>query len=363
MVSRSPWRWRHREIHGPVAAPSAVSSLAVTSLVTNQFAKRLWKRPRPSRTSVPLPPGSVDSRRPTRCRRGTRRVRPHSPSASAWKASPRPGPGAAGRVGGVVAGSHGCAPSGRRWPVSGSAPVSQSWAVACSAGGGDETPCHRAASDRDTATPDGQGSDDGGQSRIGQGTGARVVDEVRNALPGREDRRTGSRRRPGRRSAFRRRGCRGAGDRGRRRHGVDGGGDRRGRTATACGVPSRHQFNHFANHSATSDATPWRKLLRPCARATCHVDLVRIDEDRMIVNTASIGAYPLFVETREKLREQGRQAAGPGSTCDAAHVATRPTGAHPLRQQDAADVAVLPGEFRLSANGFRPIEAPGWTTA
>src|SRR6478609_4617119 len=31
-----------------------VVSLAVTSLLTNQFAKRLWKRPRPSRTSVPL---------------------------------------------------------------------------------------------------------------------------------------------------------------------------------------------------------------------------------------------------------------------------------------------------------------------
>ena len=31
-----------------------VASLAVTSLVTNQFAKRVWKRPRPNRLSVPL---------------------------------------------------------------------------------------------------------------------------------------------------------------------------------------------------------------------------------------------------------------------------------------------------------------------
>ena len=31
-----------------------VASLGVTSLLTNQFAKRLWTRPRPSRTSVPL---------------------------------------------------------------------------------------------------------------------------------------------------------------------------------------------------------------------------------------------------------------------------------------------------------------------
>ena len=32
-----------------------VASLAVTSLVTNQFAKRVWKRARPNRTLVPLP--------------------------------------------------------------------------------------------------------------------------------------------------------------------------------------------------------------------------------------------------------------------------------------------------------------------
>src|SRR4030081_2888077 len=31
-----------------------VASLAVSSLVTNQFAKRVWKRPRPNRTLVPL---------------------------------------------------------------------------------------------------------------------------------------------------------------------------------------------------------------------------------------------------------------------------------------------------------------------
>lgn len=168
------------------------------------------------------------------CGRIRRRRRPGKPS-------PRPGPGAAGRVGGVVAGSHGCALSGRRagrfrdrrrCRSPGRSPRS--------AGGGDETPCHRAASDRDTATPDGQGSDDGGQSRIGQRHRRAGCRRGPKRAARREDRRTGSRRRPGRRSAFRRRGCRGAGDRGRRRHGVDGGGDRRGRTATACGVPSRH---------------------------------------------------------------------------------------------------------------------------
>src|SRR3954454_6298743 len=35
-------------------AMRGVVSLAITSLVTNQFAKRVWKRPRPSRTLVPL---------------------------------------------------------------------------------------------------------------------------------------------------------------------------------------------------------------------------------------------------------------------------------------------------------------------
>ena len=35
-------------------AVRGVISLGATSLVTNQFAKRLWKRPRPNRTLVPL---------------------------------------------------------------------------------------------------------------------------------------------------------------------------------------------------------------------------------------------------------------------------------------------------------------------
>ena len=35
-------------------AMRGVASLAVSSLVTNQFAKRVWKRPRPNRGSVPL---------------------------------------------------------------------------------------------------------------------------------------------------------------------------------------------------------------------------------------------------------------------------------------------------------------------
>ena len=36
-------------------AGRGVATLAVTSLVTNQFAKRVWKRARPNRTLVPLP--------------------------------------------------------------------------------------------------------------------------------------------------------------------------------------------------------------------------------------------------------------------------------------------------------------------
>jgi len=36
-------------------ATRGVVTLGVTSLVTNQIAKRMWVRPRPLRTSVPLP--------------------------------------------------------------------------------------------------------------------------------------------------------------------------------------------------------------------------------------------------------------------------------------------------------------------
>ncbi len=41
------------------------------------------------------------------------------------------------------------------------------------------------------------------------------------------------------------------------------------------------------------------------------VDLVSINDANMVINTASIGAYPMFVQTREKLEHKiGKPAAG-----------------------------------------------------
>ena len=83
----------------------------------------------------------------------------------------------------------------------------------------------------------------------------------------------------------------------------------------------------------------------------------------MVVNTASIGAYPLFVETREKLEHKiGKPLAGIYAMLHT--LRNDEAGAHPVRQQDPADVTVLPRQFGISANGFRAVYGePGWTTA
>ena len=95
-------------IGGPSAqrgAARGVVSLAVTSLFTNQVAKRVWRRPRPNRMLVPLARRShrfadveLAAVRSLGERGGVRgRRRPGEPAAG-------PGPGAAGRLGGPVPG-------------------------------------------------------------------------------------------------------------------------------------------------------------------------------------------------------------------------------------------------------------------
>jgi diacylglycerol kinase family enzyme len=75
------------------------------------------------------------------------------------------------------------------------------------------------------------------------------------------------------------------------------------------GVLPAGTFNHFAKDIGC-DTTA--KTVAAIQRGTIScVDVVCLNEKQMVVNTASIGAYPLFVQTREKLEHRiGKPMAG-----------------------------------------------------
>jgi undecaprenyl-diphosphatase len=68
-------------------------------------------------------------------------------------------------------------------------------------------------------------------------------------------------------------------------------------------------FNHFAKDIGCETVERTVSAIRS-GRAS-YVDLVCLNEDQMVINTASIGAYPQFVRTREKLEHKiGKPLAG-----------------------------------------------------
>jgi undecaprenyl-diphosphatase len=68
-------------------------------------------------------------------------------------------------------------------------------------------------------------------------------------------------------------------------------------------------FNHFAKDIGCDTVARTVHAIRH-GEIRC-VDLVRINENRMVINTASIGAYPRFVQTREKHEHRfGKPLAG-----------------------------------------------------
>jgi undecaprenyl-diphosphatase len=142
----------------------------------------------------------------------------------------------------------------------------------------------------------------------GSGTGARVIDEVRQALPRTEivelteaDDVAAV--------------MRDAAERGEVL--AVGGGD--GTVSCAAGIAVETgvplavfpggTFNHFAKDIGCETVERTVEAIRE-GTVTC-VDVLRVNETGTVINTASIGAYPAFVRTREKLEHKiGKPLAG-----------------------------------------------------
>jgi undecaprenyl-diphosphatase len=291
-------------------ATRGLVSLAVTSLVTNQVAKRVWRRPRPNWHLVPL------ARQGRRTPTSNSLPSGHSASAAAFAVgvgleSPPLGLGLAllaGLVGlsRVATGAHypgdvfagfgigaGIAVLGARMVP----PIVVTKIPAAD-------PLRVDTRER----PDGAGVVLVVNPASGGGRGARVIDQVRESLPRTEIVELGDdddvdealRNAVNRAEVL-----------------AVAGGD--GTVSCAAGVAVEAgiplavfpggTFNHFAKDIGCDSVGKTVDAVRKGSVAC--VDLVCLNERRLVINTASIGAYPAFVRTREKLEHKiGKPLAG-----------------------------------------------------
>jgi diacylglycerol kinase family enzyme len=261
-------------------AGRGLASLAVTSLVTNQLAKRVWKRPRPNFTPVPV------IRRSSRMPTSNSLPSGHTASGAAFAVGVGLESAPVGLVLALLAGMVGVSrvATGAHYPVADPLRV--------------ETP----------RRPDGEGVVLVINPASGSGTGARVLAEARRALPRMEivelskddDLQEVLRSAAERAEVL-----------------AVGGGD--GTVAGAAGVAlaadrplavfAAGTFNHFARDIGCETVAKTVECIRE-GRISC-VDVLRLNETGTVINTASIGAYPAFVATREKLEHKiGKPAAG-----------------------------------------------------
>ncbi len=291
-------------------AGRGVASLAVTSLVANQLAKRVWKRPRPEWGVVPV------LRRSRRMPTSNSLPSGHSASAAAFAVGVGLESAPVGLGLALLAGMVGVSrvATGAHYP--GDVLAGFSLGAAIAVAGAKVVPliveAGIPAADPlriDTPKrPDGDGVVLVINPASGSGTGARVIDEARQALPRMEilelkkddDVEAVLRSTAQRADVL-----------------AVGGGD--GTVACAAGVAMAEgrplavfpggTFNHFAKDIGCETVSKTVAAIREGSVAC--VDVLSLNETRTVINTASIGAYPTFVQKREKLEHKiGKPLAG-----------------------------------------------------
>ncbi|KKW63077.1 bifunctional phosphatase PAP2/diacylglycerol kinase family protein [Mycolicibacterium elephantis] len=280
-------------------ATRGVASLAVTSLLTNQAAKRVWKRPRPNWSLVPL------ARRGRRTPTSNSLPSGHSASAAAFAVGVGLESPPLGLVLALLAGLVGMSriATGAHYPGDVLAGLGLGATVAVLGGRvvppviQSEVPAADPLWVGAAKRPDGAGAVLVVNPASGGGTGADVIEEVREALPRTEIVELGD-------DDDVAEALRSAAERAEvlAVAGGDGTVSCAAGVALDAGIPLAvfpgGTFNHFAKDIGCDTVAKTVEAIRQ-GTVAC-VDLVCLNDDRMVINTASIGAYPSFVETREK---------------------------------------------------------------